>query len=328
MIAAKFALRTIVVTGALVLSARAQVSVKASSNRLEVLIEEKPFTTLYFGPDVPKPYLHPLRAASGTIVTRRYPMENVEGEIKDHEHHRGLWFAHGNVNGYDFWANEPGFYPPDRLVRIVMAKLVAVHEGQKAGSVETVFEWQDPKHKALLREARTMIFYSEPSLRIIDFDINLMAVQIVRFGDTKEGTFAIRRAAGLEEHWEGEPSLPARTGRLVNAEDLVGESQIWGKRSDWVDGSGAIDGEKVGIAIFDHPGNPRHPTYWHVRSRGLMAANIFGWHDFLHDKWVDAGMTLNPGEFLRFRYRVVIHPGDAVTAGLAELYAKYAGPRQ
>jgi hypothetical protein len=21
--------------------------------------------------------------------------------------HRGLWFSHGDVNGYDFWANEP-----------------------------------------------------------------------------------------------------------------------------------------------------------------------------------------------------------------------------
>jgi hypothetical protein len=324
MTTSEFAAITVLISTVLALPATTQVSVKPSPEGIDVQIDGKPFTTLFIGPDAPKPYLHPLRAATGTIVTRRYPMEDVEGEIKDHEHHRGLWFAHGNVNGYDFWANEPGFYPPDRLVRIVFTKLVGAHNGQKTGSIDAFFEWQDPRRSPLLLETRNMVFYSDPKLRIIDFDITLTAIQRARFGDTKEGTFAIRRAAELEESWEGEPKSPARTGRLVNADGLVGEARIWGKRSNWVDGSGSIAGEKVGMAIFDHPDNPRHPTYWHVRARGLLAANVFGWHDFYHDKWIDAGMTLDPGQFLRFRYRVVIHPGDALTAGVAQLYEEYA----
>jgi hypothetical protein len=35
-------------------------------------------------------------------------------------------------------------------------------------------------------------------------------------------------------------------------------------------------------------------------------------------------MSLKPGEQLRFRYRVVIHPGDAVSARLDQLYADYS----
>jgi len=35
-------------------------------------------------------------------------------------------------------------------------------------------------------------------------------------------------------------------------------------------------GKTVGIAVFDHPSNPRHPTTWHVRDYGLFAANPLG----------------------------------------------------
>jgi hypothetical protein len=79
----------------------------------------------------------------------------------------------------------------------------------------------------------------------------------------------------------------------------------------------------VGVAIFDHPSNPRHPTYWHSRGYGLHAANIFGWHDFLADKSQDGSMTLEPGQSLHFRYRVVIHSGDTQAARIADLYKAY-----
>jgi hypothetical protein len=33
------------------------------------------------------------------------------------------------------------------------------------------------------------------------------------------------------------------------------------------------------------------------------------------------------GQTLRFRYRVVIHPGDTQAAGIAALYKQYAGKK-
>jgi len=111
---------------------------------------------------------------------------------------------------------------------------------------------------------------------------------------------------------------------MVNAEGLEGERQVWGKRSAWVDYFGEVEGEKLGVAIFDHPQNPKHPTFWHSRSYGLFAANIFGERDFMADKTRDGSITLEPGGTLRFRYRVVIHPGDFRSANIAELYRQYA----
>jgi hypothetical protein len=151
-------------------------------------------------------------------------------------------------------------------------------------------------------------------LRIIDFDIKLTAVEKVRFGDTKEGVFAIRLTAPLDGK---------HSGKMVSAEGNVGEKAVWGKRSPWVDYSGQVDGETLGVAIFDHPGNPKHPTYWHSRDYGLFAANIFGEHDFYGDKSRDGGMDLEPGKSLRFRYRVVIHPGDTAAADISRLYKEW-----
>ncbi|MGC8791980.1 MAG: PmoA family protein, partial [Bryobacteraceae bacterium] len=231
----------------------------------------------------------------------------------------------GDVNGWDFWANEQSQKGVGKgKGKVVLKKVIGVKSGQKEGSIEASFDWVDGTGKAILDERRTMVFHSDPNLRIVDFDIVLTALDTVKFGDTKEGTFALRLAPSLEEPSRGAPESPARTGKMVNAEGLEGERQVWGKRSAWVDYFGEVEGEKLGIAIFDHPGNPRHPTFWHARSYGLFAANIFGERDFMADKTRDGSMTLKPGEKLRFRYRVVIHPGDHRSAGIADLYRQYA----
>jgi hypothetical protein len=88
-----------------------------------------------------------------------------------------------------------------------------------------------------------------------------------------------------------------------------------------------VAGEALGVAIFDHPANPRHPTYWHSRGYGLFAANPFGIRDFERDKTKSGDLALAAGEKLRFRYRVVIHPGDAEAAKLADNYKKWAAAK-
>ena len=300
----------------------AQVTIEKGNGRIEVTIDGKPYTTLFCGPETSKPYLHPLRSASGKIVTRRYPMESIPGETHDHPHHRGLWFSHGSVNGYDFWSNEPSQHD-GKNARIVLKSIGRLAGGKQSGAIDAIFNWLDPQGKTLLTEARTMTFYAEPARRVIDFDIVLTPATKVTFGDTKEGTFAIRLAASLEEPTQESLASPKRTGLMVDSEGRRGEPQVWGHRASWVDYFGEIDGEKLGIAILDHPSNPRHPTYWHSRSYGLFAANIFGLHDFLNDKNANGNLTVDSGQPLRFRYRVIIHPGDSQSANIAQEFQKY-----
>ena len=298
--------------------APAQVKLSEGDGKIDVAIDGKLFTTFYYGSRTPKPYLHPVRAADGTIVTRGYPMEMIEGERRDHPHHRSLWFTHGDVNGFDFWANEDTQDRPHKG-RVVVKRVSLKGKDRIAGS----FEWRGPAGDVLVVEDRMMTFGSQGANRFIDFDLTLTAAsQQVRFRDTKEGTFAIRLATPLEEPHERAEGIP-RTGRITAADGRTGEPKVWGTRSPWVDYSGEIDGTPLGVAIFDHPANPKHPTYWHVRSYGLFAANVFGEHHFYQDDSRDGGITIESGKSLRFRYQVLIHAGDTRQAGVGRLYEEW-----
>lgn len=283
----------------------------SSPDVIKIDVDGKPFTEVHKGGESGKPYLAPLRSASGKIVTRHFPMEKVDGESRDHPHHTGLWFSYDDVNGAKFWENDPSYTKPG-IGRIVW-KGEELHDGPKYGTLKTIFEWQDSKGKIQLVENRTMTFHSDPALRIIDFDITLTAPEKVVFGDTKEGAFAIRLADSMIEK---------KGGKMVNAEGKSGMAAVWGKRSAWVDYSGDVEGEKLGVAIFDHPSNPRYPTYWHARDYGLFALNPFGQRGFDKNQ-PESHWTLEAGKSIHFLWRVVIHPGDSEAAHIADLYQQF-----
>jgi len=279
---------------------------------IAVTVDGKPFTTFHYGADVAKPYLAPLRSASGKIVTRGFPMENLPGESRDHVHHTGLWFSYDDVNGVKFWENHPSYTKP-HMGKIVV-RSTEFKDGGHMGALTATNEWRDPNGKVLLVETRKMVFHSDPTLRTIDFEITLTAAEDVTFGDTKEGAFAIRLA---------EPFTERKGGRMVDADGRSRMVNVWGKRSNWVDYTAEVDGEQLGVAMFDHPQNPRHPTYWHARDYGLFALNPFGRNAF-DPNAEESQWKLPSGQKLMFRWSVVIHPGDAETGHVADLYKKYA----
>ncbi len=291
----------------------AQVNISAGPDKVAVEIDGKPFTTLFLPVEGNKPYLYPLSTATGVVVTRHYPMEDVAGETHDHPHHRGLFFAHGDISGYNFWATEKS--QKARNTASMRTKNVRVEGGPKSGRITAVFEGLSPEGKPVMTETRTYTFYSGPNLRTIDFDVRIDAIEKLTFNDTKEGTFGIRLATSMSED---------KGGRMRNAEGKEGEKNVWGKRSPWVDYAGQVNGKLVGVAIMDHPSNPRHPTYWHSRAYGLFAANPFGLKEFTGDKTQDGSLTVEPGKSVRFRYRVVIHEGNAEQASIAALWQKYS----
>ena len=149
----------------------------------------------------------------------------------DHQHQRGLWFAHDNVNKLDFWNNEWSYFADlhrKNLGRInLVEKLGDVKSGKDKGSIAATFEWTDMEGKTpSSRESRVMTFYADPKLRYFDVDITLTAIVPVTFGDGKDGAFGIRLRPVLQED-KGD-------SHITNAEGLVGEKQLWGKPSQLV----------------------------------------------------------------------------------------------
>jgi hypothetical protein len=241
-------------------------------------------------------------------------MKNVPDEDHDHPHHRSLWFAHGSINGHDFWSEEKDYG------RTVHQKFTEIKSGSTSGIIRSRNDWITRDGTIVCSDDRLLRIYEPtmPSERVFDFEITLHASHgALTFGDTKEGTMAMRlaetmRLKGAVGH-----------GHIINSEG-VRDDETWGKRADWCDYYGPVNGKTVGVAIFDHPSNPRHPTWWHVRDYGLFAANPFGRHDFekLSDK--NAGNLVVPaGGKLTFRYRFYLHEGDEKQARVGERYREY-----
>ncbi|MEZ5366165.1 MAG: DUF6807 family protein [Bryobacterales bacterium] len=242
------------VLAASVTLARAGVDFRQHSDRIEVFADGKPLTTLYFGQDAPKPYLHPLRAADGTIVSRQYPMrDDIPGEAHDHPHHRGMWFSHGDVNGFDFWASEPDQQPQNKKGHIVLKGVHKVGDG----FIRADFEWRTPEGEVLLTDDRIYRFSVQGDNVIIDNDIHLTAeTKPVTFGDTKEGV-AIRIAPSLRETT---PDKKPGKGVILSSTGGVGEKNTWGKAAPWVDYSGPIGSRPTASRSWT-TFNPKHrPT--------------------------------------------------------------------
>ncbi len=295
-------------------AAKQGVQITRLADRLRVEIDGQLFTEYFFN-DVPRPYCYPLIGPGGAAMTRDWPMKNSPGEEHDHPHHRSLWFAHGAINGHDFWSEEKNFG------KTVHEDFLDIRSSPEVGVIREQNKWVTTEGTVVCTDERALRFYklSNPTERMMDFEITLFASNgELTFGDTKEGTMAVRLAETMR--------LKGKLGQghIVNSAG-VRDGQTWGKRADWCDYYGPVGGKTVGIAIFDHPQNPRHPTWWHVRDYGLFAANPFGQHDFESLSNKTAGNLVVPaGKSVTFRYRFYLHEGDDQQAKVAERYREYA----
>jgi len=265
--------------------------------------------TEYHYQNVARPYLYPIIGPGGVGMTRNWPMQQTTNETTDHVHHKGLWYAHGNVNGVDCWSEQKEFG------RTIHEKFL----GMAGNAISEACTWVDHAGKPLCSDERTIRFHSHGAERVIDFEITLIASQgPLTFGDTKEGSMSIRLPLTMSVKGKG------AQGHIVTS---AGERDVaaWGKPAAWVDYYGSVGGKVQGVAIFDSPQNPRHPTTWHVRDYGLFAANPYGLHDFDKSKPKGAGdLKLAAGERATFRYRFVFHTGDEKEGRVAELYREFA----
>ena len=258
-----------------------------------------------------KPILWPLVGPTGKPVTRSFPMTAAgPNERADHVHHRSFWFTHGDVNGTDFWLESK---PHGTILHRAFEKV----EGGDQAVIISRNDWIAPSKERICSDLRSFVFCANADCRWIDFDIVISAIDMpVKFGDTKEGCFGIRVAGDMKV--EGNDA-----SRIVNSAGNV-DADAWGKQASWVDYHGIVDGETLGIAVMNHPRSFRFPTYWHVRTYGLFAANPFGLHNFKNSNEFDGSHTLQPGESIALYYRILLHKGDEQIGKVSEAFGEYA----
>ena len=300
-----------------------QVVADEAHQRVDITIDGTPFTSYVWPSTLKKPVLFPLITSGGIDVVRGFPLAPRPGERVDHPHHAGIWFNYGNVNGFDFWNNSEAIKPADRekMGTIHQQKIVSTKNGRDSGELVVDSIWTTGKGQEILQEKTRYIFSRQKDERIIDQVTTLHALDRVVFNDDKEGLLGIRVARWLESPNEkggtftdanGRPtevpasSAPGATGVYLTSEGKQGD-QAWGTRGRWCALTGNTEGHTVTIAIFDHPGNPNYPTYWHARGYGLFAANPLGQHIF-DPKAPPLNYTMEKNQNVTFTYRILLLP--------------------
>lgn len=293
------------------------VQISQTPDKLRIEVNGEHFTDYCFS-GAPHVYFYPLMGPGGVAMTRDFPMKKTESEEQDHKHHRSLWFAHGDVNGVDFWSEE------ERAGSIRHVKFLEIQSGKFAGWIRSSNHWVNTEGGVVCTDQQVFRVYARPgNERVFDFEITLFAgKRDLLLGDTKEGTMAVR----LNEALRLKPNKFNQDKPVGTILQSTGEKDdaTWGKQADWCDYHGLINGKRIGIAIFDHPHNPRHPTHWHVRDYGLFAANPFGLHEFEKKPKGTGNLVVPAGRSISFRYRFYIHEGDSAAAKVADRYLEYA----
>ncbi len=286
---------------------------------LAILVGGKPFGSYIFDAELAKPCLWPLAGPGGTTMTRSWPLApewEWKRDSRDHPHQKGFWTGHGEVNGVDLWHEGEG------RGRIVHREFTRKLGGPVFAAFTALNDWRAGSDSgsgdALCEEERSLrIMRLGDDSRMVDLAVRLRASSgDLTLGDTKEaGLCSVRLPSSMEKRCVIESSSGA-----------WGEAECWGRPAHWVDFSGSAGGRRRGVAILDHPDNPRHPTRWHVREYGLFAANPFGLSDYKRGFERDGRLVVPAGREVTFRYRVVLHRGDARRGRVRERWGDLASP--
>lgn len=240
-----------------------------------------------------RPFLYPVNGPDGIGLTEFGKPHDPTGS---HAHHYSLWVAHASVAGRDFWSEKGG--------RISHRQFERVEDGPVFCRLVHRTAWED-----VLHERRTITLYRTPEpFRLLDIDLELSSAgtAAVTLGKTSFGFLAARVAQSMTVFDGG--------GEILNARGDRNERGAHLKKAEWLDQSGPVaPGRWGGVALFDHPDNPNHPTTWHCRNDGWAGAGFNA----------EAPHTIEPGKPLRLRYRVHLHRHDAAGGQVARRYAEY-----
>ena len=222
--------------------------------------------------------------------------------------HRGLWFSIKFVNGDNFWEENDPFGR-----QITPLPPLVQHFEDGSFSWRSDLQWQRPTNaEVVLSETRRITYrpLSETAYAL-DWDITLRGEEDVLLDRTPFTT------------WGGYGGLTLRgnrnwLGTRLLFPDGSTDERPKGVRAKWCDLSGVFDGGSNcsgGLALFDHPENPRHPSPWYGATGSghyLNAALLF------HEP-----MTLRASSELTLRYRALIHDEIWDVARIEEAYRSY-----
>lgn len=262
----------------------------------------------------PRPFVHPLRTPGGALLSVDAP--------DDHPWHHGLWSTIKYVNGENFWEE----YDEFGLLHTVQVEPL---DGAPEQSCRAQLEWRRPvpddadtTGEVVLDEQRTLRHVElDDRAYAIDWTVELTPRVDVVLDRTPYTTWGGYGGLTLR----GAPEWTDTTLALADTPGSV--EQLRGERARWCHLQGSTplpDGPPAtaGVAVLDHPDNPRHPSPWYASTRADTYGG--GWANFLNAAFLwHEPMSVARGDTLRLRHLVVVHDDERGAAALDELWRSW-----
>ena len=238
-----------------------------------------------FGNQYSRPFFYPVNGTTGTSLVRMgHP------GAPNHDNHRGIWFAHNDIEAMDFWAEGKGN-------QIVQTQWLAYEDGNDyaAMAVQTEFHAGHDPQPIIQQQIIAIIRPREQGQYTLELQTTITpTMPSLTLNKTNFGFLAVRMAANIATHFGG--------GTITNQAGKTGEPALFGKPANYIDYSGPVRGNNAdeiieGITYFDHPSNPSYPSKWHIREDGWMGASVCR----------DTAITLTPSTPLQLRYLLHVH---------------------
>jgi len=279
--------------------AQPKVTAEKVADKIEFRVDGNLFTSYILSESEKYPFFFPVNGPSNASVTS---MRNA-----NYPHHSSLFFGCDRVNGGNYWQEglERG--------QIISLRADILETGGNKAVIENECIWRRPGADAPIKDKRKItVTMPSKDKYIIDFDVTMEMLMDVNIEKTNHSFFSGRM----------DPDLAViNGGTMINAEGEQGEKGdegTFGKRSAWMDCNGQRMGKTEGMAILQHPSNKWFPAPWFTRDYGFFSPTPMYWP--ANDK----NTSLKKGEQIKLRYRVIVHSGNHLEAGIAEEFAKYS----
>jgi hypothetical protein len=274
---------------------QSKVTAEKVGDKIEFRVNGNLFTSYILSEYEKYPFFFPVNGPSNATVTS---MRNA-----NYPHHSSLFFGCDKVNGGNYWQEglDEG--------QILSLRADILETGGDKAVVENECIWKRPGADAPIKDKRKItVSVPSPGKFQIDFDIIMEMLMDVTINKTNHSLFSGRM----------DPDLAViNGGTMINAEGETGEKGTFGKRSAWIDYHGKRMGKTEGMAIMQHPSNEWYPAPWFTRDYGFFSPTPMYWPEN------DKNIILKKGEQIKLRYRVLVHSGNHLEAGIAEEFEKY-----
>lgn len=267
-------------------------------HKVSIEVDGKERLRWHFGFGCPRPFFYPLIGPTGhSLVRMGHP------GAPDHDHHRGVWFAHHDVQGTDFWSDQTSG-------RIEQKQWLCYDDGDEEAVMAVRIGWYAASDGPELLDQELVAAVrpgSEGELFLELQSTFRSAGPIVTLGKTNFGLLAVRVAKSISAYFGG--------GQLSASDGRRGEAEIFGDSATWVDYSGPVaQGVIEGLTYFGHPSNPGEPAHWHVREDGWMGSSLC----------MHAERVVTPDCPLAVRYLLHVHRGPADEQRATQVLADFS----